>query len=191
MNIIKTSFLIIFSLCIMPIFAGFRIGGVGGVNLGGSLSYGGVGGVSLSGGSGSRKKNKLKMFIRDIEGLKFQIIQNWCLCKWCQLFDPANENFNHWKEELASHLLQLQNSKLKCKISKKKQLKRYFIEYYEYNDKVVVVGAIRDKFYRENIIDKLQIDAVADEFSKNINSIIDVISDPSKPIMLYLNEMFG
>lgn len=133
----------------------------------------------------------LKIFIRDIEGLKFQIIQNWCLCKWCQLFDPANENFNHWKEELASHLLQLQNSKLKGKISKAKQLKRYFIEYYEYNDKAVVVGAIRDKFYREKIIDKLQIDTVADKFSKNINSIIDIISNPSKPIMLYLNEMFG
>jgi hypothetical protein len=32
----------------MPIFAGLRIGGVGGVKLGGSLGYGGVGGVSLS-----------------------------------------------------------------------------------------------------------------------------------------------
>lgn len=133
----------------------------------------------------------LKIFIRDIEGLKFQIIQNWCLCKWCQLFNPENDNFNHWKEELAAHILQLQNSKLKGKISKRKQLQRYLVEYYEYNDKDVVVGAIRDKFAIEKIYDKKQIDVVASSFAKNIGSLIDVISSPNMSIMSYLSETFG
>lgn len=132
----------------------------------------------------------LKLFIRDIEGLKFQIIQNWCLCKWCQMFDPGNENFNHWKEELAAHMLQLQNSKLKGKISKRKHLERYFIEYYEYNDKDSVIGAIRDKFAKEKIVDQLQINAVAIEFANNINALIDVIADPSKLIITYIDETF-
>jgi hypothetical protein len=132
----------------------------------------------------------LKMFIRDIEGLKFQIIQNWCLCKWCQMFNKENLNFNHWKEELASHMLQLQNSKLKGNIGKKKHLVRYFIEYYEYNDKDVVVGAIRDKFARENITNQHQIDVVAIEFTKDVNTLIDVIADSSKPIASYIDKTF-
>lgn len=133
----------------------------------------------------------LKMFIRDIEGLKFQIVQNWCLCKWCQLFDKENLNFNHWKDELASHMLQLQNSKLKGRISKQKQLNRYLVEYYEFNDKDVVVGAIRDKFYKENIDDNNQINCVAMEFANSINSLIDVISDHSKVIMSYIHKTFN
>lgn len=132
----------------------------------------------------------LKLFIRDIEGLKFQIIQNWCLCKWCQLFDPENINFNHWKEELASFLLQLQNSKIKGGISKRKHLDKYFIEYYEYNDKDSVIGAIRDKFSREGINDNRQINRVAREFANDINSLLDVISDQMKPIMAYIHKTF-
>lgn len=132
----------------------------------------------------------LKMFIRDIEGLKFQIVQNWCLCKWCQLFDPMNDNFNHWKEELSSYMLQLQNTKIKNGISKKKHLNKYFIDYYEFNDKDVVIGAIRDKFYKENIIDQKQINVVAIKFTQNIEQLINVISDSSKIIMTYIHEMF-
>ena len=145
----------------------------------------------------SRKSNMLsemaiplKMFVRDIEGLKFQIVQNWCLCKWCQMFDPKNANFNHWKKELASYLLQLQNSRLKGNISKKKQLDRYLIEYYEFNDKDVVVGAVRDKFSIEGISSKRQVNAVAYAFAKGISQLIDVISDNGQPIMAYIDKAF-
>lgn len=49
----------------------------------------------------------LKKYTEKIETFKYELVKNWCLCKWCQLFDPINDNFNHWKEELSSYMLQL------------------------------------------------------------------------------------
>lgn len=69
-------------------------------------------------------------------------------------------------------------------------MNRYLIEYYEFNDKNVVIGAIRDKFYKENIIDQKQINIVAIKFTQNIEQLINVISDSSKIIITYIHKMF-
>ena len=49
----------------------------------------------------------LKKYINRVENLRIQIVENWCLCKYCQMFDPSNYNFNHWKGELHSYLKDL------------------------------------------------------------------------------------
>ena len=57
----------------------------------------------------------LKAYIRKIEYYMYELIQNWCLCKWCQQYDPANVNFNHWMKELRSCINQLKDPILKSK----------------------------------------------------------------------------
>ena len=42
----------------------------------------------------------LKDYRARVDGLRFQLVENWCLCKWCQLFNPECENFAHWVTEL-------------------------------------------------------------------------------------------
>ena len=39
-----------------------------------------------------------------VEGLINQIIENWCLVKYCTLYDNENRNKYHWKQELKAHL---------------------------------------------------------------------------------------
>ena len=42
----------------------------------------------------------LKAYKVSVDGLCFQLVGNWCLCKWCRLFNPECENFTHWIIEL-------------------------------------------------------------------------------------------
>ena len=48
-----------------------------------------------------------------VEGLFDQIIENWCLIKYCSLYDPTNTNSNHWRVELRSHIYNIHKMKLK------------------------------------------------------------------------------
>lgn len=42
----------------------------------------------------------LKAYKTKIDELRFQLVENWCLCKYCQLFNPNCENFAYWIKEL-------------------------------------------------------------------------------------------
>lgn len=35
----------------------------------------------------------LKTYRARVDDLRFQLVENWCLCKWCQLFNTECENF--------------------------------------------------------------------------------------------------
>lgn len=42
----------------------------------------------------------LKDYKQRVDGLRFCLVENWCLCKWCQLYNHECENFAHWVTEL-------------------------------------------------------------------------------------------
>ena len=46
----------------------------------------------------------LKSYRDRIENLRFQLVENWCLCKYCQMFDSQNLNYNHWVKELKIYI---------------------------------------------------------------------------------------
>lgn len=133
----------------------------------------------------------LKAYIRKIEYYMYELIQNWCLCKWCQQYDPANVNFNHWMKELRSCINQLKDPILKSKADKKKHLKQQLVEYYEFNDKHMVYRIIRDKFDDENIFDEKQIEFVAKAFADNIEQLIEFMSSPDGSTKDYVQAAFG
>lgn len=119
----------------------------------------------------------LKAYLEKIESFKYELARNWCLCKWCQVFDPANVNFNHWKEELSNFMDQLSAPTLKNNISKKKHLERYLIEWYELEDKAMVLSLINRKFNKEHIMDQSQRECVAQAFANSIHGLIDAIAN--------------
>ena len=51
------------------------------------------------------------------ESLRFQIVENWCLCKYCQLYDNNNTNFNHWLGELRAYINKLKFLNIKNNIN--------------------------------------------------------------------------
>lgn len=42
----------------------------------------------------------LKAYKSRIDEFRFQLVENWCLCKYCQLLNQDCENFDYWIKEL-------------------------------------------------------------------------------------------
>lgn len=131
----------------------------------------------------------IKSYKHRVDGLRFQLVENWCLCKYCQLFDPESENFIHWATELKACIDNLKFLSLKSG-QKSNILKRMLIDDYDYNDANMIASIIADKFSIEHIpVDKRK--AVALAFSSNVNGLIDVISDLNLSVATYIRETFA
>ena len=96
----------------------------------------------------------LKKFLIQVDGIGWLIVVNWFLCKWCQMFNSQNENFNHWKDELATHLQHLNRLNIKNNIDKRKHLSKIWVTDYDFNDTNTILRVIANKFYKENIKDR-------------------------------------
>ena len=118
----------------------------------------------------------LKAYKTRVDGLRFLLVENWCLCKWCQLFNPECENFAHWITELKACIDNLKFLDIKNGIDKRRTLTRMLVNDYDYNDANMIERIVRGKFVRENISDNIQKVRVCIEFADNINGLIDAIS---------------
>lgn len=126
-----------------------------------------------------------------VDGLRFQLVINWCLCKWCQLYNPNSENFPHWITELKACIDNLKFLDIKKGISKKKTLIRMLVKDYDYDKSSMIERIIRSKFIKEKIINTKQKAEVCELFSKEVLSLIELISNNTLNIEDYLQETFG
>lgn len=133
----------------------------------------------------------LKEYQSSLEDLRFQIIENWCLCKWCQLFNPTNKDFNHWKKELKAFIQKLKFIKIKNNVDKKKILNRVWIDKCDMKDSDMISKIIIDKFNGEGIIDIDQKNRVALAFTNEIEGLIDSISNTKITPIEYIQTTFN
>lgn len=101
-----------------------------------------------------------------LDNLADQILQNWCLVKWCDDNPKEQKSVNprnHWASELKGHMKTIINISLKSG-RKDKVIKNVLIDRLELNDSTQVARRIRDKFNKE-------------ELSKYINTISQACSD--------------
>ena len=133
----------------------------------------------------------LKDYKARVDGLRFQLVENWCLCKWCQLFNTNSKNLPHWCGELKACINNLKLLDIKNNIDKRKTLRRLLVDDYDYDKPNMIMRIIRDKFDDENIMDEIQRVRVATEFADNIQCLIDVISIDSISTKLYIEKNFA
>lgn len=132
----------------------------------------------------------LKDYAARVDNLRFQLVENWCLCKWCQLFDPKCKNFPHWVVELRACMNNLKLINIKNGIDKRKVLLRMLVKDYDYNDANMIERIIRGKFLRENIKDNTQKGRVCAEFADNVNGLIEAISLEAIDSDEYIKNVF-
>lgn len=118
----------------------------------------------------------LKAYKTKIDEFRFQLVENWCFCRWCKLFKPDCENFAYWIKELKNCIDNLKFLDIKNGIEKRKILTRMLINDYDYNNANMIERIVRDKFVAENISDNNQKVRVCIEFADHINELIDAIS---------------
>lgn len=85
----------------------------------------------------------LKTYSAKVDDLKFQLVENWCLCKWYQLFNPECEKFSHWITELKVCIYHLKFLDIQNGNDKRRTLARMLIDDYHYDETNMVVRMSR------------------------------------------------
>lgn len=107
-----------------------------------------------------------------------QIVENWCLVKYCNMHDEENYNRLHWSKELIAHLGNLQqHRKLKGGMNPDRALKIVWLDREDLDDVNTVTTIIEMKFDIENI--NADLNELANEFVKHLNKIIYLASKGS------------
>lgn len=132
----------------------------------------------------------LKTYRARVDGLRFQLVENWCLCKYCQLFNPECENFAHWITELKACIDNLKFLDIKNGINKRKTLIKMLVRDYDYDNANMIERIIRGKFVRENLTDNTQKVQTCIAFADNIFGLIDAISMESIDSDEYIQNTF-
>lgn len=109
-----------------------------------------------------------------------QIVENWCLIKYCTLTNTdVNNCKNHWKVKLRTAFKKAAFGKLKGNDSVQSRYKaiKSTFDKADISDYEQVDFAIRDKFIAENIsINSDEYIEVINLFIKNIDNIIECIA---------------
>ena len=132
----------------------------------------------------------LKKYIDRIENIRYQLAENWCLCKYCQLYRQDNNNFAHWITELRPCIKYLKFVEINNGINKKRTLYRILVDQYDFNSADMIKRIIEDKFSDENIKDPTIIFSVSNEFVNNIDGLIEAISNNNITINEYVKSTF-
>lgn len=128
-------------------------------------------------------------------GILKQLVQNWCLVRYCRLHHKfVTTCRNHWASELRAIAVEISSYKL-CKDNKRREKKReatrkIIIDYFEYNDIETVELVIHAKFYDANIRNYEDEQFIAIQFIKELDVIIDMITNGAiDDIDAYIEEL--
>lgn len=130
---------------------------------------------------------KLGEFRNNSEGIINQIIENWCLVKWRDMYPDeltSKQLRNHLATELISHMLYINNIKLKGS-RKDKALHNLVIKTLEYNDWIEIAKVIRNKFNEEGL--EKYVNIVSEECANNIENICNILCSNENTIKEYVN----
>ena len=109
--------------------------------------------------------------------LRYQLVENWCLIKYCNLYDEENYNRLHWCRELLSHMSNLQKMDLKKRVDKYRATIQELIEKAELDDEDVVYQYCLQKWDEEGL-PKKYLKTISKELANNIEYICELISEP-------------
>lgn len=132
---------------------------------------------------------KKKDFIFHISSLRCQLIENWCLCAYCSLYDKNNNNFKHWKNEFIAHADNIKNCKLKDG-NKEKAINKTYIDKFDLNESLMIKQIIQGKFKIENL-DLKCLDSISQLCTKNILNIIKFLCDDNYNSIDYVKRLFS
>ena len=111
-------------------------------------------------------------YIDKVNDLSRQIVENWCLIRYCTKYDTGNTNKNHWKTELLAHCDALYQ--MFVKTDKKTATKTALIGNDELNTPKHIAELLQMKFNKEHLEVK---DDICREFAEyGLYKIINLVS---------------
>lgn len=116
-------------------------------------------------------------YMNYLEGQIDNLVENWCLCKYCSLYDTVNLNHEHWRDELAA--IFKKSTRMKCTVSKQRAVHEQLIKKAELNDVSVVNDILISKLKHEHIDTKYAYELVQ-LFINEIPTLIQLLSTTNK-----------
>lgn len=120
---------------------------------------------------------------------RLRMVENWCLCKYCELFDSRNPNFEDWAEALLYAMNDIKSLNV-SDTNKLDTLKQMLIEEYNFNYTSTIHRIIVDRFYREGICNDNQIRYVSEQFAESIDDFITALGDDKIIAYKYIKDTF-
>lgn len=132
---------------------------------------------------------KRKEFINHLISLKQELIENWCLCYYCSLYDKDNKNFSHWEGEFGSYAKRIKGCSIKGG-DKKEAMYETYLAKFDLNKPYVIAALISEKFSEEGINEKY-IYLVANGFTASLVQLISFLcSDKDSSVTSYITQTF-
>lgn len=126
-----------------------------------------------------------------IDALLPQIIENWCLVKYCHLTNNKQDLVNHWSHELYVHILRVARFELKksSTVVKLKLVKELF-NVYDFDTKPdLCTDWASGKFADEKLPDTYD-KQIGESFVKNINKLYtQLVCGTRESIQKYVNSI--
>ena len=115
-------------------------------------------------------------FIRRLDGLSGQLIENWCLIRYCTITNQI-EYKTHWRSELRTHINNILAKDVK--VDRKRTIEFEYLKNSEYNNPENIYKIISVKWYKENLdIDSTGTSEVVNDFvSYGIYELIDILAN--------------
>ena len=110
-----------------------------------------------------------------VDGIAFQLLENWCLIRYCKIENPNCRCKEHWKTELRGHLMKLIRTKIK--MDKRKAIEEVLIKWNEFINKDHVYDCLAYKWKEEklDINSKYTEEIVNDFVEYGLYEMIDLI----------------
>lgn len=134
---------------------------------------------------------KLGEFRKKTEEIISQVIENWCLVKWCDdnPYEITSKKLrNHWASELIGHMKSIVDIKLKSS-RKDKALKNLMIDTMELDDHNEISNVIRKKFSEEGLAK--YVNKISFECADHIEEICNILSGTREDVEEYVRGEIG
>ena len=121
---------------------------------------------------------------------RLHLVENWCLCKYCELFDSHNLNSEDWAEVLLYAMNDIKSLNVNDG-NKLDTLKQMLIKENNFNDASTIHRIIIDRFYRKRICNDNQIRWVSERFAESIDDFITALGDDSIIAYKYIASIYS
>jgi len=134
-----------------------------------------------------------KSFKERLASLLPQIIENWCLIRYCSYYQTDNPNIQHWKIELRAHLVTICRTKIDNgnRIPVRVKVFEEVVKEDEFDDPEMIMYTVSTKFSEENLSYKGErFDTIVNEFVEELYLLKSIVANGTVDgIINYVNNI--
>ena len=122
--------------------------------------------------------------------MRFCLVESWCLCKYCQTYDPDNAKHSQWIAELRTIINDIKTLNIE-RGDKVRVLTKMLIDDYDYDKVNMIWRIVEDRFCIEKIANPNQALAVCKSFADGIDELVEILEDDHIATDTYLKQTFN